>query len=374
MKILFIASKHGGVMSQGIMYLSAILKKNKFETYYLNTYNYRKVSNFIKENKPDLLAYSTTSGEYKYYNNLNKKLKNFGIMSVIGGPHATFFGKEFMKQKSNSFDAACVGEGEYAMLDLCKSLRDGKNYYNIKNWIFKKPNGKIVINKLRPLIDDLDELPFPDFKIDPDMKNLKRVIFWLHRGCPSNCTYCMNHKWRELYRGLGKIIRVPTPRYCIEMIKHRISLSSEKPERILFEDDNFGIDIKWLKKFAKLYKKEIGLPWEAHLYPTLITAKRIKIMADAGCKIIETAIETGNEKRRRELLKRPMTNEQIQDSIDIIHENGIGVRIQNILLLPGETYRTALETFRLNASCKPEVATTSKFQPYPGLELTKKAI
>ena len=196
-------------------------------------------------------------------------------MSVIGGPHATFFGSKFMREESTSFDAACVGESEYALLDLCKNLRDGTDYHHLDNWIFKGPKSLVTENKIRPLIENLDELPFPDFKLDPEIHKMKKIIFWFHRGCPSNCTYCMNHKWRTLYKGLGKIVRVPSPEYCIKMIKHRLELTPHNDEMILFEDDNFGIDIKWLKSFCELYKKEIGIPWEAHLYPTLITKDRI---------------------------------------------------------------------------------------------------
>lgn len=361
-------------MRQGLLYLSAILKTNHFEVHYLDTADYEEADYCIKRLLPDLLVYSCTSGEYTHYNKLNYKLKKYGIMSVIGGPHATFFGEIFMKQESNSFDGACVGEGEFALLDLCNKLRDGSEYLHLNNWIFKTLNSSLIINSPRPLIANLDELPFPDFELDKSTLENKKVIFWFHRGCLFNCSYCMNHRWRVLYKGLGHVIRVPSAAYCIELIKFRISLGGNSVEHILFQDDIFGVNISWLKTFCELYKKEIGLPWDTHLYPTMITEERISLMADAGCRTIETAIETGNEEMRRTVLRRPMTNAQIEKAAEIVHNHGMSLRIQNILLLPGETLKTALETFNLNARCKPEIATASKFQPYPGLDLTEKAI
>lgn len=371
MKVLFIADKHQGIMPQGIMYLSAVLNVHGFDVHYSDGVDYVKLEQDVSTLLPDLLAYSCTSGKYNYYNQLNLKLKKYNIMSVLGGPHATFFGKEFMVDDSISFDGACVGEGEFALLDLCRKLRDGLEYSHLANWIFRKP---FVINNVRPLISNLDELPFPDFKLDRSALEKKKVIFWLHRGCVFDCTYCMNHKWREIYKGLGEVIRVPSVNYCIELIKFRLSLNEVNVENILFQDDIFGVDMEWLELFCEMYKKKIGLPWDAHLNPTLITEKRISLMAAANCKTIETAIEAGNEKIRRELLKRPMTNAQIKKGADIVRSYGMSLRIQNILLLPGETLRTAFQTFNLNVQCKPEIATASKFQPYPGLELTERAI
>jgi radical SAM superfamily enzyme YgiQ (UPF0313 family) len=361
-------------MPQGIMYLSSLLKANNFEVHYLDTTDYQEADDFVKQISPDLLAYSITSGEYKHYNELNHRLKKHKIMLVVGGAHATFFGNKFMQDEATSFDGACVGEGEFALLDLCNKLKEGSDYSGVENWIFKAPDSSLIINKLRPLIDNLDELPFPDFKLDEDLPKQKKVIFWLHRGCPYNCTYCMNHKWRAIYKGLGKVVRAPSPAYCIEMIKFRLSLTENEVEHILFQDDTFGVNLSWLRSFCDMYKKEVGLPWDAHLHPTMMAEKRISLMADAGCRIIETAIETGNEQRRRELLRRPVTNIQMLKGARIVHDYGLGMRIQNILLLPGETFKTAMETFELNIKSKPEVATASKFQPYPGMELTEKAI
>lgn len=369
-RVLFIAKKLGAMMRKGIMYLSGILKANDFKVYFIDSSNYDEIDSFVKKISPDLLAYSCTSGEFNHYNKINHQLKKHGILSVIGGPHATFFGHTFMKEEKTSFDGACAGEGEYALLDLCNCIRDGSDYTHIKNWAFRLEDGSVVVNELRPLIEDLDKLPFPDIELD---KNLieKTALIWLHRGCPFKCTYCMNHKWRKLYKGLGKVIRVASPEYCIKLTKRSIS---ENTENICFQDDTFGHDINWLRSFCDLYKKEIGLPWGTHLYPTMITEERVSIMVDAGCTFIQTAIETGNEKRRRELLKRPISNKFIEEVATLLHSYGIAMKIQNILLLPGETFETAMETFELNARCKPEIATASKFQPYPGLELTEKAV
>ncbi|TRZ81611.1 radical SAM protein, partial [bacterium] len=225
-------------------------------------------------------------------------------------------------------------------------------------------------------IEDLDELPIPDFSLSlsQGIAHNERMLIWLHRGCPYNCTYCMNHALRKIYEGKGKVIRVPSPERSIEIIKARISLPDNEGKAILFKDDTFSHDIGWLRVFCDLYKREIGLPWGAHLYPMMINEERIAIMKDAGCEVIETAIETGNPERRAKLLKRPMSDDLVIKAAKIVHRSGLCMRVQNILLLPGETFKTAWETLCLSIKCSADISTSTKFQPYPGLELTQSAI
>ena len=375
MKVGFISPKLGGVMRPGLTYLSAYLKANGYSVAYLDSAESDEAEAFVAREKPDVLAYSLTSGEYGLYNGINRKLKQkYGLTSLVGGPHATFFAHQFMADQNNSFDAACRGEGEIAMLELLERLESGRDYNDVANWVVPDGSGGVRVNGLRPLIADLDTLPFPDFAMDPQLGSQKKARLWLHRGCPFNCTYCMNHVWRKLYKGLGKAVRNPGPDRCIEILKYRLSLTPGKIEHVLFTDDTFGHSIDWLKRFGRRYREEIGLPFTVQLYPGMITADRVEELARAGCKVVSTAIETGDEKRRRELLKRPMKDEAVIQGAKLVHRAGMGLKIQNILLLPGETLSSAWKTFDLNAKCRPEVATTGKFQPYPGVELTEKAI
>ena len=362
-------------MRPGLTYLSAYLKANGVDVAYLDSAEVYEADEFVARERPDVLAYSLTSGEYRLYNDINRELKKkYGLLSLVGGPHATFFAHQFMGDKMNSFDAACRGEGEEAMLELLNRVEAGRDYRDVANWVVPDGSGGVKVNELRPLIPDLDALPFPDFAMDPQLEGQKKARLWLHRGCPFNCTYCMNHVWRKLYKGLGQAVRSPGPERCIEILKHRLSLTPGKIDHVYFVDDTFGHSIEWLKRFGELYREEIGLPFTVQLYPSMITAERVDALALAGCEVVSTAIETGDENRRRELLKRPMKDEAVINGAELVHKAGMGLKIQNILLLPGETLESAWKTFDLNAKCRPEVATTGKFQPYPGVELTEKAI
>ena len=83
-------------------------------------------------------------------------------------------------------------------------------------------------------------------------------MFISGRGCPYQCTYCFNHKYNQMYKGKGNIIRHKSVDYFLEEI---LQVKKEYPlEGIIFEDDIFIIDKGWLEEFAIKYSKKIGLP------------------------------------------------------------------------------------------------------------------
>ena len=87
--------------------------------------------------------------------------KEINVPIVLGGMHPTLKPEECLEY----VDYICILEGEEPALELVKRLEKKKRTDNIPNiWI--KKNGKIIKNKLRPLIEDLDSSPFPcfDFK------------------------------------------------------------------------------------------------------------------------------------------------------------------------------------------------------------------
>ena len=161
---------------------------------------------------PDIIGYGVCTGFQNYYLNLNRELKKqFAFISIFGGPHPTFF-PEFIEEES--VDIICRGEGEFAMLDLCNNLEAGTDIRNIANlWV--KQNDQISKNGLRPLIANLDELPWPDretsYTLDSSFKEYGARSFISTRGCPFECSYCFNASYIDLYGSDWKKCRVRSP-------------------------------------------------------------------------------------------------------------------------------------------------------------------
>lgn len=366
MKILFIY-KYEFVEPLGILSLSSYLKKEGHDVQFIDLHFCRSYIKEIKKIKPDIIAYSITTGKHKFYLKLNNILKKYFVFfALFGGPHCTFF-PEFIKEEG--VDAVCRGEGEIATADLLYKIEKKQDIRFIKN-IDVKIRGKIYRNTLRNKIENLDLLPFVDRELTSKYSHYKKAhvrYFLTSRGCPYNCSYCFNHSYNQLYDGKGKILR---QRSVANVIKELILVKTKYiPKRFQFVDDTFILNKKWVLKFCTCYKKEIKLPFICYARINLIDKEIIKALKDAGCITILFAIESGNEKIRNGILKRNISEKQTLSAAKLCHKYKINLFTQNMVGLPDETLGNVWETIFLNIKCHPSYAWASIFQPYPRTEL-----
>ena len=360
MKALFI-TKPFIIEPLGLMYLSAAAKKAGHETdLAITSENLEKK---VQESKPDLIGYSVMTGDQDFYLDINNKLKeNHQFLSILGGPHPTFFQNLIYEP---GVDIVCQGEGEQALVDLLNNLESGKDILDISNLSVKK-DGKVRVNEVRALAD-IDSLPLPDRDIVfqfSEIKNGPIKHFLASRGCPFSCSYCFNESYFKIYQGKGKRVRIRNIDSLIEEIQEVVKSS---PTRfIYFQDDTFTLNKNWLKEFSEEYTKKVNMPFHCHVRPNTIDEEKIKILKKAGCYSAHIAAETADDRLRNEILKRGMTKEQILDSAKLLKKYDIKFMLQNMIGLPTGSIEKDFETLELNIQCNPDYAWVSIFQPYPG--------
>ena len=326
MKIVFVTVANENI---AIELLSSFLKERGCDVkvifdprvFATEAFDFKKLASFfdiskhivkqINEEKPDLIGFSIFTFNYQYYLKLAKAIKKSGQEApiVFGGIHPTSVPDRVIKEEC--VDIVCVGEGEYALLELLENLKKGEKRTDIKNLWFKK--GKQVIkNPCRPLIADLDKLPFPDkemfYKIYPSFIRDDYSAL-SSRGCPFACTYCGNNVLRKTFYGLGKVVRRRSPKNIVDELvwaKEKFGI-----KKVTFVDDVFGQDQKWLKAFAKDYKKRVDLPYIIITHPLFMTKPIVELLVDSGCYFLLFGIQSASEKTRREVLKRYETNKDI---------------------------------------------------------------
>jgi radical SAM superfamily enzyme YgiQ (UPF0313 family) len=371
MKVLFIQNFLQGYY--GIMSISAVLKREGHDTEVLIVDKEDDISKTIKESAPDVIGFSCTTAMYPIALEQSKKIKReFDIPIIFGGVHPTICPGIIEEE---SIDIICRGEGEYPLLELLNNMERSKDISEIKNlWVKKKST--VYKNDMRNLVEDLDELPFPDRDIYynkyPYLKNQPTKVFFLGRGCPYKCSFCVNETYINLYKGKGRYVRRRSIDKIIEEIldvKKRYGLKA-----IYFNDDTFTLNKNWIFKFFEEYKKKVHIPFTCGSRASLLTEEMVQKLKDANCYCIEMGVETGNEKIRKELLGKTETNESLLNAARLIKEAKINLKTSNMVCLPGETVELALETIRFNNKLRADFMNCSLLQPYPLLGITNYAI
>ena len=216
MKILFVYSdisgtEHYGAKKfySGLGSISAVLREAGHETQLLYLQREPDRDAFLAQvtaASPDLLAFSTTTHQYPYIQRYAAyaKAARPDLLILVGGVHPTLAPEEVIANPV--LDIIAIGEGEHPLRDLVERLESGRDYFDIDNlWV--RRHGEIVRNKLRPLIADLDELPYADRDLFGFDEILAANDGWVDmmsgRGCPYNCSYCCNPGLKKQYHGLG---------------------------------------------------------------------------------------------------------------------------------------------------------------------------
>jgi len=365
--------KHG-MFNMGLASLSAVLKQTGHQTDLLATESVSptRIESKLRSFAPGLIGVTTTTDQFPLARKLIACISKISSAPVVlGGIHPTVCPDESIAVPEVT--AVCVGEGEGAILDIVERLRNGGDLTSIPNLWVKLPDGSMVRNPVRPLIENLDALPI----LDRDLFDYPRIL--LHggdglevmasRGCPFPCTFCANHTLRELYRGKGKFVR-----YCsVKKVTEEIRLQIERfPEArfVTFHDDTFNLNKEYLRELCEIYAENVGLPFRCNLRADLLDEEVVSLLKKANCSSVWIGVEAGSDHIRNRLLKKGLSRDDLLRAFKLVRAAGIKTRAFNMIGSPEETKEDILETIQLNRQLSPdEVLAPTIFRPYPGTAL-----
>jgi len=366
----------------GISYISSVLKADGHSTQLVvlgsnNNFqdNIKLLNTFMGEFSPHLICVTAVASQYPFVKKIAGLIKSQwpDKYLVIGGVHATLNSSEVI---SDSFDAVCIGEGEYPILELCRQMEANTIPHGIANLWIKSPDGRIQENSPRSFLQDIDDLPFPDRTIWTSWMKEQlgaELAVLLGRGCPYGCTYCCNHALKKV--ASGKYVRFRSPE---NIIKEVAFLHATYPThaKIYFEVESMALNKAWLidfcnqlEAFNATINNLISYGCNFRISPQSIDEKIFLALKKANFYKVNIGLESGSERIRREILKRDYSNRDFLDVTVMARKVGLKIFVYNIIGLPGETYDDYMETVSLNRQCQPDNHLTGIFFPYPGTEL-----
>ncbi|OGD56202.1 hypothetical protein A2V71_03310 [Candidatus Berkelbacteria bacterium RBG_13_40_8] len=318
----------------------------------------------IKEFQPDLIG--VTSFSYCYQNVfelIGKIRKMTKTPLVIGGPHVSAVRKQILEDTKADF--AVKSEGEFTLLELLKELPKGKTTYSKILGLIWRKGKRIIENPDRPLIKDLDGLPFPDYDAFGIEKypcfRIKALPIMTSRGCPYGCTYC------SVKLSMGRGFRPRSPENVLSEIKYWYKKGWTN---IDINDDCFTLVLERAEKICDLIiKNKMKIKFQLYngIRVDRITPQLLRKLNKAGCTFIAYGCEAGNQKILDSIQKH-ITLDQVKQAVTWTNKIGIKNAVNFIIGHPMETYDQAKETLSFAESLPTNFVNFYNLVPYPGTD------
>lgn len=313
---------------------------------------YELLYEVLDEFTPDLIGFSLTSLTMKQAADMTARLKRrYPTLPIIWGGSGPTLEVEWSLQHA---DMVCTGEGEELIVELAERLDARADYADLHDLALKR-DGKIIRNPNRPLLD-LDKIAIPDFEpsrtfhIGDD--TLRRDVYPMffggrqypimtQRGCPFSCSFCIESVYQDMWGKKNSLRRRSVDVVIEELVQAKRNLGIRQ---VMFYDDVFTVNPRWLREFAPRYKREVGLPFWCYTYPTTTKKDEILLLKDAGLRSITMGIQSGSESMLQNF-NRPVAQQKAVEAAKIIAECGIEAFFDLITKVHFEKEEHCRETF-----------------------------
>lgn len=288
-----------------------------------------------------------------------------GCTIIVGGADMTDHADLYLDRGA---DVVLIGEGDETLVELIQAMRTSAavDLSQIRS-IAYKDQGQIVRTPPRPVLRDLDAIPFPAWDL-VDHERYRAIWRAQHgytsmnlvttRGCPFHCNWCAKPIWGQKYSSRS-------PENVVEEMewlqKHF------QPDHIWFMDDIMGINDRWIEAFADLLEaRNLHIPFKSlNRADLLLRGRTIPALARAGADIVWIGAESGSQKIL-DSMQKGTTVEQIYAAARSLHEHGVRVGFFLQFGYPGETREDIERTLQMVRDLMPDDIGISVSYPLPG--------
>jgi radical SAM superfamily enzyme YgiQ (UPF0313 family) len=412
LKIIFV-SLNNTIFADGSRILSAALRKQGHDVHFvcltLDGESYysesvlRQFSGLVGEKQAELVLYSFLSDNFLRASKVTERIERDHprVTQVWGGVHCTIAPEEAIKHVR----ILCQGEGDEALPEFVEKFANGEDTTDVANFWFRLPDGTVKANPMRPLLIDLDRMPWPDYEIEThyvlDEGVIKPMTVELlekyhnnaplgfptypvlsSRGCAFRCSFCYNATYKQIFAG-QKSVRFRSLPDVVAELRH---MKDRFPffRSFFFSDDDFFLrSRKALEEFAELSREKIpdllfDAWWGSTATPASLSKEKLDLMYDIGFRVVAVGVQTGSEDFNKRVYDRDFPNKLFVEKmwmIDRFYRRKMVVTLDFIVDCPYETEADTLQTVRLIEQLPNWVSlAVFTFVFYPGSPLYKRAL
>ncbi len=359
----------------GILYLATVLREQGIEISVLDQpakgYTIEETVNWVEREDPEILGFSTFASSGRTAGLLSNQIKkrNPNIVIVFGNYYATFSADRVLRRYP-SVDIIVRGEGEGTVVDLVQCLKKKGNLKDVLGINFR--NGDATFSTPdRPLIADLDSIPFPDRSlIDVDYHSMvagaqlatkKFTSIISSRGCTYRCRFCTCQKFS---------LRSWRPRSAENVMGELRYLASEGFKQFIFVDDNFTINQRRVIELCKdITKEKLDMEWLCEGRVDNCSSEMLKELSKAGCKVVYFGIESGTQ-RILDYYDKGISPEQSRRAVEKARMAGIDVIVGSFVLgAPDETREEIRSTLEFAKQLPIDLPQFNLLTAYPGMDI-----
>ena len=359
----------------GILYLATVLKERGIKVSALDQpakgFTIKETVKWVEKEDPDILGFSTfsSSGRTAAFISDEVKKKNPNITIVFGNYYATF-NPERILRKYPSVDIIARGEGENTVIDLVNCLRNKGKLKEVLGITFRNKN-RTVSTLDRPLIKNLDSLPFPERKlidseyhcmvVGANVAPKKFTSIVSSRGCVYRCRFC---SCRQFARTTWR------PRSVKNTLEELHFLASEGYKQFIFVDDSFTLNQKRVIKLCRSMRKEkISMEWICEGRVDNCSYEVLREIVKAGCKLIYFGIESANQ-RILNYYNKQITPQQSKTAVRTARKAGIDAIMGSFIVgAPDETREEIRNTIEFAKQIPIDFPQFNILGVYPGTDI-----
>jgi radical SAM superfamily enzyme YgiQ (UPF0313 family) len=357
----------------GTLYVASSLLKAGHEVRFLNGafMGHGEILGELKGYGPEFVGLYSTAFGWDKARKAATDIKGLlrGVFVAVGGPYPIAAKAQCLRDEPN-IDAVVTGEGEFATVEMLERLKAGRGLEGVQGVAYRA-NGKIVENPPRPLITDLDSLPFParellgdaSLYIPPPATYRRRpvAVMITSRGCNRRCIYCFQI---DRHRKTG--IRYRSVENVMAEIEH---ILGQGYREIKFIDDTLAADYGRAMRIAReIKRRRLDFTWFASACVNQVDGPLLEAMREAGCWAVLFGAESGVQKNLN-AIRKGITLEQTKKAVRAAKEAGLKVFTPFLFGIPGETFEEGLKTIEFALELDPDVANFHAITPFPGTEL-----